>query len=249
MPMLALAREASRSLKVVLTGEGADETLGGYSWHADAPYNTRDPWAVVRERFESHAVFRHDDKLALERGALRRAGSERDSAEVVREQLGRARDADPLAQTLFVDTVLLLPGNNLVKADRMGMAHGLELRCPFLDYRLVELAFTIPGDERVAGGVTKRPLRELLAGELPGAAARAKRMFGVPLRDWFRSSEHPLLRLLDEDRPKRMDEWIDPRGIERLREEHRSGAADHTRKLRALLALAVWAAEFGASLV
>jgi asparagine synthase (glutamine-hydrolysing) len=248
LPMLALAREASRSLKVVLTGEGADETLGGYSWHAAAPYNTRDPWAVVRDRFESHAVFRHDDKIALERGALRRAGSERDSADVVRDQLGRARDADPLSQTLFVDTVLLLPGNNLVKADRMGMAHGLELRCPFLDYRLVELAFTIPGDDRVAGGVTKRPLRELLVGELPGAAARAKRMFGVPLRDWFRSSEHPLLRLLDEDRPRRMDEWIDPHGIERLREEHRSGVADHTRKLRALLALAVWTAEFGASL-
>jgi hypothetical protein len=95
----------------------------------------------------------------------------------------------------------LLPGNNLVKADRMGMACGLELRCPFLDYRLVELAFTIPGDERVAGGVTKRPLRELLAAELPAAATRAKRMFGVPLRDWFRSSEHPLLRSLDDDRP------------------------------------------------
>jgi asparagine synthase (glutamine-hydrolysing) len=248
MPMLALAREASRSLKVVLTGEGADETLGGYSWHAGAPYNTRDPWDQVRGRFEAHAVFRHDDKIAFERGALRAVGSERDSADVVREQLGRARDADPLSQTLFVDTVLLLPGNNLVKADRMGMAHGLELRCPFLDYRLVELAFTIPGDERVAGGVTKRPLRELLAGELPGAAARAKRMFGVPLRDWFRSSEHPLLRLLDDDRPKLMDEWIDPHRIERLRDEHRSGAADHTRKLRALLALAVWTTEFGGSL-
>src|SRR5205814_8345952 len=50
LPMLALAREASRSCKVVLTGEGADETLGGYGWHAEAPYNTRDPWAVVRER-------------------------------------------------------------------------------------------------------------------------------------------------------------------------------------------------------
>jgi asparagine synthase (glutamine-hydrolysing) len=248
LPMLALAREASKSLKVVLTGEGADETLGGYSWHAAAPYNTRDPWAAVRDRFESHAVFRHDEKVALEHGELRMVGSERDSADVIRELLGRARDADPIAQTLFVDTALLLPGNNLVKADRMGMAHGLELRCPFLDYRLVELAFSIRGEDRVAGGVTKRPLREVLAGELPAAAARPKRMFGVPLRDWFRSSEHPLLRLLGVDRPRHLDAWIDPRAIARLVEEHRAGVADHTRKLRALLALAVWTQEFDAGL-
>ena len=246
LPMFALAREASRSLKVVLTGEGADETLGGYGWHTTAPYNTRDPWDQVRGQFESRAVFRHDEKLALECGALRQAGKERDSANVVREQLDCARDADPLSQTMFVDTVLLLPGNNLVKADRMGMAHGLELRCPFLDHRLVELTFSIAGDLRVANGVTKRPLREMLAGELPAAASRPKRMFGVPLREWFRASEHPLLRLFTSERPERLDEWIDPRGIERLLSEHRAGGADHTRKLRALLALAVWTREFGA---
>jgi asparagine synthase (glutamine-hydrolysing) len=248
LPMLALAREASRSLKVVLTGEGADEILGGYTWHATAPYNTRDPWDQVRDRFDAHAVFGHEDKFALERDELRRIGRDRDSADVVRALLERARDADPIGQTLFVDTTLLLPGNNLVKADRMGMACGLELRCPFLDYRIVELAFTIPGDARVAAGVGKRPLRELLSGELPAAAARPKRMFGVPLRDWFRSSEHPLLRLLGGDRPRRLDEWIDPRGIERLLDEHRAGERDHTRKLRALLGLAVWVEEFGSRL-
>src|SRR2546426_434339 len=248
LPMLALAGEASRFVKVVLTGEGADETLGGYGWHAAAPYNTRDPWETVRERFERHAVFRQGEKTALERGALLHAGRDRDSATAVRDRLERARGMDPIAQTLFVDTTLLLPGNNLVKADRMGMACGLELRCPFLDYRLVELAFTIPGTDRIAGGEGKRPLREMLAPVLPAAASRAKRMFGVPLRDWFRSSEHPLLRLLSVDRPRLVDEWIDPRGVARLLEEHRSAAADHTRKLRALLALAVWTEEFSTSL-
>jgi asparagine synthase (glutamine-hydrolysing) len=70
-------------------------------------------------------------------------------------------------------------------------------------------------------------------------------MFGVPLRDWFRSGDHPLLRLLGADRPPRLDEWIDPQGISRLLEEHRAGLADHTRKLRALLALAVWTRHLG----
>src|SRR5439155_1150527 len=188
------------------------------------------------ERFEGHAVFRHGEKTALEHGALLSAGRDRDSATAVRDRLERARGTDPISQTLFVDTTLLLPGNNLVKADRMGMACGLELRCPFLDYRLVELAFTIPGSDRIANGEGKRPLRETLAPVLPSAASRPKRMFGVPLRDWFRSSEHPLLRLLSVDRPRRLDEWIDPRGVARLLEEHRSAAAAHARKLRALLA-------------
>jgi hypothetical protein len=68
------------------------------------------------------------------------------------------------------------------------------------------------------------------------------------LRDWFRSSDHRLLRLLSVDRPERMDEWISPRSVERLLDEHRTGQADHTRKLRALLALAVWTREFGLAL-
>jgi asparagine synthase (glutamine-hydrolysing) len=248
MPLLALAREASRSLKVVLTGEGADEIFGGYAWHAAEPYNTRDPWDTVRARFEANAVFRHDEKIALERGALLAAERDRDSSLAVRELLGRAAECDPIAQTLFVDTTLLLPGNNLVKADRMGMACGLELRCPFLDYRLVEFAFTIPGPERLHDGEGKRPLREIVAPHLPAAAARAKRIFGVPVRDWFRSSEHPLLRLLADERPPQLDEWIDQRGVARLLDEHRGGRADHTRKLRALLALAVWTREFAPGL-
>jgi asparagine synthase (glutamine-hydrolysing) len=245
MPMFVLAREASRSVKVVLTGEGADETLGGYGWHAGAPYNTRDEWRSVRERFESNAVFRREDKTALARGALARVTREHDPADAVRDVLARAPEADPLSQTLFVDTMLLLPGNNLVKADRMGMAHGLELRCPFLDHRLVEFAFSLPGPDRVRDGVGKHPLREMLAPHVPSAAARAKRMFGVPMRDWFRSSEHPLLRLLTADRPRVLDEWIDTAAVGRLLDEHRGGAADHTRKLRALLALAVWGERFG----
>jgi asparagine synthase (glutamine-hydrolysing) len=248
MPLLALAREASRSLKVVLTGEGADEIFGGYAWHRAAPYNTRDPWDAVRARFETNVVFRHDEKRVIERGALLAVGRERDSAELLREELGRAAGLDPIAQTLFVDTTLLLPGNNLVKADRMGMAFGLELRCPFLDYRLVEFAFTIPGPDRVRDGDGKWPLRQVVGPHLPAAAGRAKRMFGVPVRDWFRSSEHPLLNLLGDERPARLDEWIDGTAIARLLDEHRSGRADHTRKLRALLALAVWTREFSPGL-
>ena len=59
---------------------------------------------------------------------------------------------DPINQALYIDTMLLLPGNNLVKPDRMGMAVSIENRAPFLDYRMVELAFSIPGELKLADG-------------------------------------------------------------------------------------------------
>ena len=247
MPMLSLARFARTRLKVVLTGEGADESLGGYAWHAAAPYNTTDPWPQVRARFEANAVFTHEEKLALYRGSLRSTGSARDSAALVAAQLQLAQDADPIAQTLFVDLSLLLPGNNLVKADRMGMACGLELRCPFMDYRLIELASTIPGPARVVDGIGKAPLRAALAPYLRAPANRPKRMFGVPLREWFRRSRHPRLAQL-EDLPPLVAEWLDPAAVRRLLVQHRSGEFDHTRKLRAVLVVAMWADIFGSHL-
>lgn len=242
LPMLVLARAARQHVKVVLTGEGADEIFGGYRWHGAAPYNTSDAWAVVRTRVESNAVFCHDEKLALYGPDFPPDAAARDSTEVVRHALESAPSLDPLNETLFVDLTVLLPGNNLVKADRMGMSCGLELRCPFLDYRLVELAFGIPGSAKVRNGLGKNPLRAAMAGYLPAETVwREKRMFAVPMRDWLRRDDlGPLNALLSGDGPL-VGGILSRNEVRRLVTEHRSHHADHTRKLRALLALDVWA--------
>src|SRR5207247_1563546 len=91
VPMLALATHAKRHVKVVLTGEGADEIFGGYSWHASAPYRSDLPWLVVRERVEANSVFRREEKQNLYSRALRIATVETDAAEIVH----RALDESP----------------------------------------------------------------------------------------------------------------------------------------------------------
>jgi asparagine synthase (glutamine-hydrolysing) len=242
LPMLELARAARRHVKVVLSGEGADEIFGGYRWHASAPYNTRDRWDDVRERFEANAVFRHDEKRVLYGSRFPAEVASRDSAELVRDTLASAPELDPTNESLYVDLAVLLPGNNLVKADRMGMSCGLELRCPFMDYRLVELAFGIPGDRKIRDGVGKIPLREAMAEVLPdGAAWREKRMFAVPMTGWLRERMRPQLdALLAGDAPVTGD-LLARDELRRLVDEHGSGRADHTRKLRALVALDAWA--------
>jgi asparagine synthase (glutamine-hydrolysing) len=242
LPMLELARAARRHVKVVLSGEGADEIFGGYRWHASAPYSQRARWEEVRERVESNAVFRHEEKLALYSTRVPADVASHDSAELVRDTLAAAPELDPTNETLYVDLTVLLPGNNLVKADRMGMSCGLEVRCPFLDYRLVELAFGLPGHTKIRDGVGKIPLREAMSGVLPpGAAWREKRMFAVPMTEWLRRPDLPMLdALLAGDAPV-TGELLSRDEVRRLVDEHRSGGADHTRKLRALVALDAWA--------
>lgn len=237
LPMLALARRAREHVKVVLTGEGADEIFGGYSWSASAPYNTHDPWEAVRARFEASAVFTAEGKAALCAEPLGR----RDSAELLRATLADAPELDPLSETLYADFALLLPGNNLVKADRMGMAFGVELRCPFLDHRLIELAFGLAGEAKVSGGVGKRALREALRDVLPdGAAERPKRLFALPAGEWLRGRASALLDRLVERPAPPLDRWLRRDAVARLAAEHRAGI-DHGRKLRALVALDAWA--------
>src|SRR4029078_13073745 len=85
---------------------------------------------------------------------------------------------DPLARSLYLDLKTWLPDDGLVKVDRMSMAHALEVRCPLLDHKVVELAFRMPSRVKLRGGETKRPLRRLAERRLPPAIlARPKRGF------------------------------------------------------------------------
>jgi len=248
LPMLRLAQKAREHVKVVLTGEGADELLGGYTWHADGPYSSTRPWSSVRERFEANAVFRHEEKVRLYAGELTGLAS-RDSAALIRQVLDETAAADPVNQTMLVDVAVLLPGNNLVKADRMGMAHGVELRSPFLDYRFVEFAFTIGGAVKIRDGFGKWPLRKAMEERIPKATAwRAKQMFAVPMREWLRDQGRPLLETVINAPAAPLDRWFDRRELRRIVDEHVSGAADHTRKLRAIVALDLWCRRFAGAI-
>ena len=133
-----------------------------------------------------------------------------------------------------------LPFDLMVKADRTSMAHGLELRSPFLDLALMEYAFALPPAYVRRGRETKRVLKYAFRDLLPDPIQRRGKMgFGVPLGTWFRGDLQALLH--DHlGSGARLYEYLDARAVARLLEEHGQGLADHGQRLWALLTLEIW---------
>ncbi len=143
-----------------------------------------------------------------------------------------------LDQTLYTDITSYLPGNLLVKADRMAMANSLEGRSPFLDHELMEWAARLPENLRVRSGKGKYLLRKAFSSSLPEKVQRrGKQGFGVPVGAWLRG---PLSGWAEQMVRDRLAVWFEPAVLSQLFDEHRSGRANHGKRLWALTALAVW---------
>jgi len=138
-----------------------------------------------------------------------------------------------------------LPGDVLHKVDRMSMAHGLEVRSPFLEADLVSLALALPDATRLSGLTTKPVLRRLAKAALPLEVAQArKRGFGVPLDDWFRGPLEKTAREVFESSRLAAAGLFRPRYWEPLWQEHQARRAQHGERLYALLALEFWYRQF-----
>jgi asparagine synthase (glutamine-hydrolysing) len=174
-----------------------------------------------------------DDALA-EIGALRSAG----------ELLGPPRAAG-VAGLQLIDVETYLPDDLLFKADIASMAHSLELRAPFLDHHLAELALSMPDDLKLQGSRGKVALRRAFAAELPPEILeRGKAGFGVPVSHWFREElrETAADVLLDTSTKRRGQFRAD--AVERLLTTHASGRADHGERIWSLLMLELWQRRF-----
>jgi asparagine synthase (glutamine-hydrolysing) len=149
--------------------------------------------------------------------------------------------ASPIEGAMFVDALGYLPDDILTKVDRTAMANSLEVRIPLLDRRIVEWAWALPLTARRRNGVTKWPLRELLARRLPAELIdRPKMGFGVPLDAWLRTSLRPWAEdLLDEHRLRR-EGYLDPRAIRRAWQRHLSGRAQLRDVLWPVLMFQQW---------
>ena len=147
------------------------------------------------------------------------------------------RDADRMQE---IDLRRWLPGDILQKADRMSMAHSLEIRVPYLDKEVFELARRLPGSLKQKGKVTKYILRRVAARSLRAAASeRPKLGFPVPLRDWMREDAgYRRVKAVFEGEAARM--YFRQEEILRLLEEHRRGRRDYSRKLWCLYAFCIW---------
>jgi len=163
-----------------------------------------------------------------------------------RVDAGEARDTFDRLTAQYL--ALYLAGDVLTKVDRASMAHGLEVRAPFLDRELVELACDIPSRHKLAHGQTKAPLKRLARRWLPASVVdRPKRGFAVPMADWLRGP----LRDLGEDllAPARLARQglFDPGPVRALWSAHQAGTADHRKPLWTLLAFQLWFDRYGRS--
>ncbi len=173
------------------------------------------------------------------------ADGRRDGVAEVQRHVGaimaEARDAHPLHRLMYLNLKTYLPGDLLVKMDRMSMANSLETRSPFLDTALLEFAASLPPAFKIRGREQKAVLRRAFARQLPQAVLRRRKHgFGVPIDAWFRGSLRT--RLMDEvlapDAQTRS--YLRPEVLRGLVTDHMAGRENHGHRLWALLNLEVW---------
>jgi len=263
VPTYYVSRETSKHVKVALSGDGGDELFLGYRryeaiarmaslqrWPAAllaAGAVALKPWRTnygerVRRMLEmsrSPLGNLYADLVSIFTPPLRKAlGLGARVEDFVAEPFGR-RPGDAAARAGFADLGTYLANDILVKVDIASMANGLEVRCPFLDRDVVDLALRMPPALRRGKGVLRRAFGDLL----PASILKRRKMgFGVPLTQWLRGGLRPLL----EDAMSTLSArgLLESREIRRLSSEHLSGAADHRDRLWLLLVLELWARRF-----
>ncbi len=259
-----LAELARQHVTVVLSGEGSDELFAGYPKYRVGPWVERASVlpAALRGRLVRAAEHRMPPAAARARIALRVLGAttaeERRRAwfapftETERAALvGRwgAHPAAPMTgvagdtvrQMLAADCQGWLPDNLLERGDRMSMAASLELRPPFLDHRLVELAFSLPSNVKIRNGVGKWAVKQIAERHLPADIVHRRKVgFRVPLDTWFRGDLSTFAGDLLGSAGSMAAALTDRRSVMRLLDRHRSGRADEAARLWPLLCLEVW---------
>ncbi|MDA8206055.1 MAG: asparagine synthase (glutamine-hydrolyzing) [Thermaerobacter sp.] len=262
-----LAREARRHVTVVLSGEGADELFAGYPIYAEPaalrpfeylpggirralgraavnlPPQLKGRGYLMRgsqpleERYVGNAkIFMENEKAELAPWVPESAREPYWA--VTRPFFEAARDLDPIAQMQTLDGYTWLPGDILMKADKMSMAHSLELRVPFLDLAVFELAATIPARMKVGQGTTKLALRQAMAQILPAQVARRPKLgFPIPIRHWLKRELYDFARdlLVAENTP-----YYEPRAVQSLLNAPEHTMFNQDRKIWTLLVFALW---------
>ncbi len=261
-----VCRLASEKVKVVLSGEGADEIFGGYNiYHnpADMAKYNRIPRPIRRgigaiaqhlpkkhgvnflirgsqslqERFIGNAyIFTEKERKKL---LKIRTGAPAPEA-VTKPFYDKCRQNDEVTQMQYLDLHLWMTGDILLKADKMSMAHSLELRVPFLDRKVMELAEQIPTKHRVTKDETKYAMRiAALAACPPRTAKKDKLGFPVPIRVWLKEDKYYELVKGYFTSPD-AEKFFNTSELVKLLDVHRSGKYDYSRKIWTVFTFLVW---------
>lgn len=191
------------------------------------------------------SIFDADRRQALYTEDFRRDLAGADSADFILAAYDECPARDFVTRTTCTDVLTYLPCDILTKVDLASMAYGLEVRCPFLDTEVVQLAARLPIEFKLQGNQGKRILIETFADLLPPAIQTRKKMgFGVPLDHWFRNELRPLVTEVLLDPASLGRGLFRPQAVEQLVHEHVTSQWDHSYRLWSLLVLELWQQTF-----
>ncbi|MFD1020563.1 asparagine synthase (glutamine-hydrolyzing) [Thalassobacillus hwangdonensis] len=265
VPLYFVAREARKHVTVVLSGEGSDELFGGYNIYREPeslkmfqsiPEPAKQLLAKVAEVLPEGVK----GKSFLERGTTpleeRYIGNAKMFEEAEKRKLikdyrelsyqqvtkplyKRAEHYDLVNQMQYVDIHTWLRGDILLKADKMTMANALELRVPFLDKEVFQVAREIPVDMKIADGTTKSILRQASRGIVPDHVLDRKKLgFPVPIRHWLKNELNSWAKTLIHE--SETGHLIHKDYVLNLLEAHCQGKGDYSRKIWTVLMFMLW---------
>ncbi|WP_043934040.1 asparagine synthase (glutamine-hydrolyzing) [Bacillus sp. EB01] len=266
VPLYFVAREARKHVTVVLSGEGADELFGGYNIYREPgdlqvfnkiprvgkvllkgiagimPEGTKGKSFIERgvtpmeERYIGNAkMFSEDEKREL----LNVYKNGLDFTDITKRLYAESTGYNPVDRMQYIDIHTWMRGDILLKADRVTMAHSLELRVPFLDKEVFRVASQIPSDLKTANGTTKYILRKAAESFVPAHVLDRKKLgFPVPIRHWLKDEMNTWAK--DIIRESNTDHLFNKQYVLNLLDDHCQGKADNSRKIWTVLMFMVW---------
>ena len=271
VPLYFLSKLAREHVTVVLSGEGADEIFGGYEWYDDDPklkkYKKlpafiRKPVAKVAQKmpyfrgrttlirggapvedyFIGQAqIFEEREAVDILKAPYKKSPSVR---EITKPVYDKVKNQDDVTKKQYLDLKLWLAGDILLKADKMSMAHSIELRVPFLDKEVMKVGESIPAKYKVNDENTKVALRYAAKEVLPEEwAKRQKKGFPVPIRFWFKEQKYYDM-VKETFTSDYAGEFFDTEKIVKLLDDHFHDRCNNARKIYTIYVFLVWYKRF-----
>lgn len=271
VPLFFLAQNARKYVKVVLSGEGADELFGGYPMYIEGghfekysriPKTIRKMAGAVAARLprfkgrnflirgamepyqrfmRNNYVFHYNERHDYLADSIPKSCK---PEEYVKQYFDEVEGLDEPTRLQYVDIHTWMLYDILQKADRMSMANSLELRVPFLDKKMLELSVQIPTRYRIDGETTKVALRRAALKQIPERTANKKKLgFPVPLNDWLRQDKYYNM-VKETFLSESAALFFKQEAIMKLLDDHKEGRALNMKKIWTVYSFILWYEEF-----